>query len=142
METPSDLQAMSAAPRYSLSAIDGPPDPELVRIRDLIYQVAGIVHPDTKLRLLADRCTRRMKAVQASSLREYFEHLTLRATRQAELMALLNEITIGETCFFRNQPQLDAVQNIILPRLVEAKAKIPVRRLRVWSAGCSTGEEP
>lgn len=46
---------MSAAPTYSLLAVDGPPDPELVRIRDLIYRVAGIFHPDTKLRLLFDR---------------------------------------------------------------------------------------
>jgi hypothetical protein len=45
---------MSAAPVYSLSAVDGPPDPELVRIRDLIYQEAGIFHPDTKLRVYAN----------------------------------------------------------------------------------------
>lgn len=133
---------MSAAPVYSLSAVDGPPDPELVRIRDLIYQEAGIFHPDTKLRLLFDRCARRMKELKASSLREYFEHLMLKPTRQAELIALLNEITIGETCFFRCQPQLDAVRQIILPKIVAAKARLPVRRLRIWSAGCSTGEEP
>lgn len=133
---------MSAAPVYSLSAVDGPPDPELVRIRDLIYQVAGIFHPDTKLRLLLDRCTRRMKELKASSLREYFEHLTLKPTRQIELIALLNEITIGETCFFRSQPQLDVVRQIILPKIVAAKTRLPVRRLRIWSAGCSTGEEP
>jgi chemotaxis protein methyltransferase CheR len=133
---------MSAAPLYSLSAVDGPPDPELVRIRDLIYQEAGIFHPDTKLRLLFDRCARRMKALKASNLREYFEHLTLKPTRQAELIALLNEITIGETCFFRCQPQLDAVRQIILPKVVAAKARLPIRRLRIWSAGCSTGEEP
>jgi len=133
---------MSAAPTYSPSALHGPPDPELVRIRDLIYQVAGIFHPDTKLRLLFDRCARRMKEIKASTLREYFEHLTLRATRQAELLALLNEITIGETCFFRTQPQLDALRNIVLPKIVQAKARLPIRRLRVWSAGCSTGEEP
>jgi chemotaxis protein methyltransferase CheR len=133
---------MSSAPTYSLSAIDGPPDPELFRIRDLIYQVAGIFHPDTKLRLLFDRCTRRMKELRASTLREYFEHLTVRATRQAELIALLNEITIGETCFFRNPPQLDAVRHIILPKIMQARVALPVRRLRVWSAGCSTGEEP
>jgi len=123
-------------------AFDGPPDPDLVRIRDLIYQVAGIFHPDTKLRLLFDRCGRRMKELKTASLREYFEHLTLRPTRQTELVALLNEITIGETCFFRSQPQLDALQQVILPKLMEAKAKLPVRRLRIWSAGCSTGEEP
>jgi chemotaxis protein methyltransferase CheR len=127
---------------YSLSAVDDPPDPELVRIRDLIYQEAGIFHPDTKLRLLFDRCAQRMKELKASSLREYFEHLTLKPTRQAELIALLNEITIGETCFFRCQPQLDAVRQIILPKIVAAKAGLPVRRLRIWSAGCSTGEEP
>jgi len=133
---------MSAAPVYSLSAVDGPPDPELVRIRDLIYQVAGIFHPDTKLRLLFDRCARRMKELKVSSLREYFTCLTLEPTRQTELIALLNEITIGETCFFRCQPQLDAVRQIILPKIVAAKARLPVRRLRIWSAGCSTGEEP
>ena len=133
---------MSAAPVYSLSAVDGPPDPELVRIRDLIYQVAGIFHPDTKLRLLFDRCARRMKELKVSSLREYFTCLTLEPTRQTELIALLNEITIGETCFFRCQPQLDAVRQIILPKIVVAKARLPVRRLRIWSAGCSTGEEP
>jgi len=133
---------MSAAPVYSLSAVDGPPDPEVVRIRDLIYQVAGIFHPDTKLRLLFDRCARRMKELKVSSLREYFTCLTLEPTRQTELIALLNEITIGETCFFRCQPQLDAVRQIILPKIVAAKARLPIRRLRIWSAGCSTGEEP
>ena len=121
---------------------DGPPDPELVRVRDLVYQVAGIFHPDNKLRLLQDRCGRRMKEVKAATLREYFECLTMKPTRQTELIALLNEITIGETCFFRNQPQLDALRQIVIPKVVEAKSNLPIRRLRIWSAGCSTGEEP
>ncbi len=122
--------------------LDGPPDPELLRIRDLVYQVAGIFHPDNKLRLLLDRCGRRMKELKTQSLREYFECLTIKPARQAELVALLNEITIGETCFFRSQAQLDALRNIILPKILEAKSKFPLRRLRIWSAGCSTGEEP
>ena len=57
-------------------------------------------------------------------------------------MALLNEITIGETCFFRNQPQLDALRHIVIPSILQAKSDLPLRRLRFWSAGCSTGEEP
>ncbi|HTW57887.1 MAG TPA: protein-glutamate O-methyltransferase CheR [Terriglobales bacterium] len=133
---------MTAASVPSPLALTGPPDPELVRIRDLIYQVAGIFHPDNKLRLLLDRCGRRMKELKTQSLREYFECLTIRPIRQAELIALLNEITIGETCFFRNQPQLDALRHIVLPKILEAKSKLPLRRLRIWSAGCSTGEEP
>ena len=132
----------TSAVQQPVVALEGPPDPDLIRIRDLIYQVAGIFHPDNKLRLLLDRCGRRMKELKSQSLHEYFECLTMRPTRQAELVALLNEITIGETCFFRNQPQLDALRQVVLPKIVESKSKLPLRRLRIWSAGCSTGEEP
>ena len=121
---------------------DGPPDPDLISIRDLVYGAAGIFHPDNKLRLLFDRCGRRMKELNTRTLRAYLDRLTQSASRREELVALLNEITIGETCFFRNQPQLDAFRRVVLPRVIEAKAKIPFRRLRIWSAGCSTGEEP
>src|SRR5437879_1678523 len=120
----------------------GPPEPNLVRIRDLVYRVAGIFHPDNKLRLLQDRCGRRMKELKVQTFREYFECLTVRPLRQAELTALLNEITIGETCFFRNRPQLDALRRIVIPNILAAKSNFPQRRLRIWSAGCSTGEEP
>jgi chemotaxis protein methyltransferase CheR len=62
--------------------------------------------------------------------------------RQSELVSLLNEITIGETFFFRNQPQLDALRTVVLTRIVEARKKMSLRHIRIWSAGCSTGEEP
>lgn len=134
---------MSSVPSLQAVAVPaGPPDPDLVKIRDLIYQVAGIFHPNNKLRLLHDRCGRRMKELKVQSLREYLECLTTRPIRQAELVALLNEITIGETCFFRNQPQLDALRRIVIPKILEVKSKLPLPRLRIWSAGCSTGEEP
>jgi len=118
------------------------PSPQLIRIRDLVYQVAGIFQPDNKLRLLEDRCQKRMAALGASSLNDYYECLTVKPIRQVELVNLLNEITIGETCFFRNQPQLDALRNIVLPRILESRANMALRHLRIWSAGCSTGEEP
>jgi chemotaxis protein methyltransferase CheR len=133
---------MTVAGAESPFAVEGPPDPDLLLIRDLIYQTAGIFHPDAKLSLLRDRCGRRMKEVKAVSLREYLEHLTVKPTRQAELIALLGEITIGETCFFRSQPQLDSFRQVVLAKIIEAKRKFPARPLRIWSAGCSTGEEP
>ena len=134
---------MTTAPSLrAVPSTDGPPEPDLVRIRDMIYQTAGIFHPDNKLRLLQDRCGRRMKELKVQSLREYSECLTIRPNRQAELVALLNEITIGETSFFRNQPQIDALRRIVIPKILEAKSSLPMRRLRIWSAGCSTGEEP
>lgn len=118
------------------------PDPYLIRIRDLIYQVAGIFHPDSKLYFLQDRCKRRMTAKGIASLQEYLDTLTIKADRERELQMLLNEITVGETSFFRNQPQLDALRKFILPELMREKERLGYRRLRIWSAGCSTGEEP
>jgi chemotaxis protein methyltransferase CheR len=132
----------AAAPAAPYTPPPGPPDPSLLRIRDLIYRTAGIFQPDHKLRLLEERVGRRMKEVGAASLRDYYDCLTVKPTRQAELLNLLNQITIGETYFFRNQPQVDALRRIVLPKVVEAKAKLGQRRLRIWSAGCSTGEEP
>ncbi|MGA9392576.1 MAG: protein-glutamate O-methyltransferase CheR [Candidatus Sulfotelmatobacter sp.] len=133
---------MTSAPSIRPSAADDFHEPELARIRDVIYRAAGIFHPDNKLRLLLDRCGRRMKELKVQTLREYSECLTTHPNRQAELVALLNEITIGETCFFRNQPQLDAWRRVVIPNILQAKSKLPLRRLRIWSAGCSTGEEP
>lgn len=133
---------MSAATPSAALKPDGAPNPHLVKIRDLIYQVAGIFQPDNKFRLLEDRCGKRMQVLGVKTLADYYECLTIKPIRQAELVALLNEITIGETCFFRNQPQLDALRNIVLPKILEARAKIPIRHLKIWSAGCSTGEEP
>jgi len=123
-------------------AVPRPPSPQLIQIRDLVYQVAGIFQPDNKLRQFEDRCQKRMQALGVATLREYYECLTVRPIRQAELLSLLNEITIGETFFFRNQPQLDALRNVVLTRIVEVRKKMTLRHIRIWSAGCSTGEEP
>nr|WP_281416910.1 protein-glutamate O-methyltransferase CheR [Geoanaerobacter pelophilus] len=54
---------------------------------------------------------------------------------------LLDEITTNETCFFRNLPQLSALENKLLPEVVETKGKIGFRKLRIWSAASSSGEE-
>ena len=132
----------AATPARVLEKPSGPPNPHLVKIRDVVYQVAGIFQPDNKLRSFEDRVNKRMQVLSVTSLKDYYDCLTVKPIRQAELIALLNEITIGETCFFRNQPQLDALRNIVLPKIVEARAKIPIKNLRIWSAGCSTGEEP
>ena len=134
------MNPLSTAPRTSEIA-NGPPSPHLLPIRDLVYQVAGIFQPDNKMRFLEDRCAKRMQVLGVSTLREYYECLTVKPIRQAEMVSLLNEITVGETCFFRNQPQLDALRNVVLPKIIEARAKLALRHLRIWSAGCSTGEE-
>jgi chemotaxis protein methyltransferase CheR len=116
-------------------------DPVLRQIRDLVYKVSGIYKAEDKLYLLADGCGRRMKQLSVRTPREYWNHLTMQSKRDGELRQLLNEITIGETCLFRSQPQLDALRKVILPEIVADASKLITKRLRVWSAGCSTGEE-
>ena len=117
-------------------------DPIYRQIRDLIYKVSGIYQPEEKLYLLANACTRRIKLVNVDSSRAYWNLLMASPNRDPEMRALLNEVTIGETCFFRSQPQLEALRKIILPELVKEKSRQILKRIRLWSAGCSTGEEP
>jgi chemotaxis protein methyltransferase CheR len=116
-------------------------DPVYRQIRDLVYKVSGIYKAEEKLYLLADGCVRRMKQLGVRTPRDYWDQLTAQPDRDGELRHLLNEITIGETCMFRSQPQLDALRKVILPELVADKTKQITKRLRIWSAGCSTGEE-
>jgi chemotaxis protein methyltransferase CheR len=117
-------------------------DPAWIRIRDLVYQVSGIYQAENKFYLLVSRASRRMKVVGARTPREYLDFLTARPNRDTEMRSLLNEITIGETCLFRSLPQIDALRRVVIPSLAEAKKKMAYTKLRFWSAGCSTGEEP
>ena len=133
---PQTLTARSAPNKGELAV-----DPVLRQIRDLVYKVSGIYKAEDKLYLLADGCGRRMKQLSVRTPREYWNHLTMQPKRDGELRQLLNEITIGETCLFRSQPQLDALRNVILPEIVAEASKQISKRLRIWSAGCSTGEE-
>ncbi|MFZ0817360.1 MAG: protein-glutamate O-methyltransferase CheR [Candidatus Sulfotelmatobacter sp.] len=119
-----------------------PVAPVFRQIRDLVYKVCGIFQLEEKLYLMADACGRRMKQLSIRTPREYWDLLTAHSNREAELRQLLNEVTIGETCLFRSPPQLDALRKVILPELVADKSRQITKRLRIWSAGCSTGEEP
>jgi chemotaxis protein methyltransferase CheR len=130
----------TAAARAPIKRVDAI-DPVYRQIRDLVYKVSGIYKAEEKLYLLADGCGRRMKHAEVRSPREYWDRLTAHPFRDAEIRELLNEITIGETCLFRSQPQLDALRKVILPEIVGEKTKQITKRLRIWSAGCSTGEE-
>jgi chemotaxis protein methyltransferase CheR len=118
-------------------------DPMYLRIRDLVYQSCGIYHSEEKLYLLVAACKRRMDALGGiSSGREYLDLLLNPSKKDAETRDLLNQITIGETCLFRSQAQLNALHNVILPEMASERSKVGLKKLKVWSAGCSTGEEP
>jgi chemotaxis protein methyltransferase CheR len=132
----------SAATSTAPSNSTAPVDPVFRQVRDLVYKVSGIFQLEEKLYLMSDACGRRMKQLGIRTSRDYWDLLTANASREAELRQLLNEVTIGETCLFRSPPQIEALKKVILPEIIEDKSKQIMKRLRIWSAGCSTGEEP
>jgi chemotaxis protein methyltransferase CheR len=115
-------------------------DEEFRLFRDLIYEESGIYLKETRKDFLENRLGKRLTATGIGSPYRYFKHV--QTQRTSELLTLLDLLTVNETSFFRNQPQLDLFRDRILPELARRKQSDPVKKLRIWSAGCSTGEEP
>jgi chemotaxis methyl-accepting protein methylase len=116
-------------------------DPVYRQIRELVYKVSGIYKAEDKLYLLADGCGQRMKQLAVRSPREYWDKLTAQPSRDGEQRQLLNELTIGETCLSAASRNWMQLRKVILPETVTSKTNDTIKRLRSWSAGCSTGEE-
>ncbi len=116
-------------------------DKDFETLRDFIYNICGIYFSNSKKYFLESRLKRRMEAVAAKSYQEYYASLKMGNGNATELKRLLDEITTNETCFFRNLPQLNALEHQLLPEIVAHKGKIGFRKIRVWSAGSSSGEE-
>jgi len=115
---------------------------EFSQLRDFIYQQTGIYIPDNRHYLLENRLVNRLKDHGLTSFQDYYYFLKYDSGRRQELERLFAVITTNETSFFRNLPQLKIFQDTVLPEVLNAKRRAGVKKLRVWSAGCSTGEEP
>jgi chemotaxis protein methyltransferase CheR len=106
-----------------------------------IYDLCGIFFAENKIYLLEDRLSRRIEEMNLSSYEEYLYFLKYDPNKAAELKNLYNSITTNETSFYRDMPQLSAFQSGVLPLILQNKPPND-KTLRIWSAGCSTGEEP
>jgi chemotaxis protein methyltransferase CheR len=115
---------------------------EFSQLRDFIYAQSGIYIADNRKYLLENRLRNRLKQLNLKSFGEYYYYLQYDAGRKQELNKLFEVVTTNETSFFRNPPQLKVFQDHVLKEVVEAQRKAGDRRVRIWSAGCSTGEEP
>jgi len=115
-------------------------DKDFEQLRDFIYNLCGMYFHTTKKYFLESRLTRRMEATATKTYQDYY--LLLKSPRGSEeLKYLMDEITTNETYFFRNVPQLAALETKLLPEIVETKNKMGFRKLRIWSAASSSGEE-
>ncbi len=119
------------------------PDEEFRLLRDLVHGHSGLYFDDDAKYLLEKRLTSRLSAHQLKSYREYYQFLKFNRKREQELEEIMDLLTTNETYFFREAYQLTAFSDEILPELCRYKqANGLPRRLRIWSAGCSSGEEP
>jgi len=115
-------------------------EPELKLLQTLVYQECGMYFDERRAHFLQDRLQRRLKACRLDTFYSYYRLLTSREGK-AELSALLEILTVNETSFFRNKPQLDLFQKQILEEMLHRKQERRDWTLRLWSAGCSTGQE-
>ena len=115
-------------------------DDQFRTLRSIIHDRSGIWFPDAKKYILESRLGQRLRELGIDDFDQYAMLLDVGPYQQDEFQAMFNRITINETSFFRNDAQLDVFETRILPELLEARAAR--KRLRVWSAACSSGEEP
>ncbi|HEX9934284.1 MAG TPA: protein-glutamate O-methyltransferase CheR [bacterium] len=115
-------------------------DSEFELIKRLIYQKAGIFLKDHKKTLVANRLRKRLDTLGLDNYRDYYDYITQNPTGRHELSVFIDCLTTNETFFFRYREQLDYLTQTILPERIVRKRRD--EKIRVWSAGCSSGEEP
>jgi chemotaxis protein methyltransferase CheR len=115
------------------------PDDVFRLLRDQIYKRAGIWFNDTSKYLLQKRLSPRARELNFDSFQKYFYFLQYDPRADAEFDQIFDLVTTNETYFFREPAQLTAFVEEIVPDLLSRKT---VKKIRIWSAGCSSGEEP
>lgn len=105
-------------------------------IRELISERTGIVLADHKVDMVYGRLSRRLRELNLASFDEYLSNLE---RDESELINFINALTTNLTAFFREKHHFEFMTSSLLPELIKKKKN---RRLRIWSAGCSSGEEP
>jgi chemotaxis protein methyltransferase CheR len=114
---------------------------DLGRFRELVRQRAGIEIPDARLGDLEKGVHAALAACGATGPAALYDLLAEKGPRGISAFeAMIPAVTINETHFFRNRPQMQALENEILPELIRSRSDS--KRLRIWSAACSSGEEP
>ncbi len=109
-------------------------------LRDMFYQHCGVYFDDQSKYFVEGRLQNSLQRLQFDNFKDYYYFLKYDRRSQEEFSNVIDLLTIHETYFFREDQQLKAFTDEILPELLTTRAS--AKSLRIWSAGCSTGEEP
>lgn len=111
------------------------------RLSACIFEHSGIKMPDSKKVMLEARLRKRLRDLNLNTFTEYCDFLFTREGMESELVHLIDVVTTNKTDFFREPKQFDFLYETALPALLENHSGIK-RKFNIWSAGCSSGEEP
>lgn len=111
---------------------------EFELITNMVYEACGIVLGSHKREMVYSRLARRIRALKLFSFAQYIEYL--KQDRHNEFSHFINSITTNLTSFFREPYHFDYLRETLIKQIIECNQS--TKKVRIWSAGCSTGEEP
>lgn len=114
-------------------------DAQFDMFRKSIYDESGITFSESNRTILDSRLKERLREKSLNSVEDYYK---LILSDKEEMKMFLDSVTTNLTRFFRNQPHFDALSHYVIPKIVEVKKNSGQKTVKIWSAGCSTGEEP
>ena len=106
------------------------------KFAELIHSISGIYLKDSKVTLLSNRLSKRVRELGLQSFEDYYDYVV--SENKEEIIEVINGISTNETCFFRHNSHFTALFDVIIPEFI-SRSHFP---LNIWCAGCSTGEEP
>jgi len=113
-----------------------------IKLRNLIYERTGISYEENKIYYIKKRLQQRMDAGGFERVEDYIRHLKIFDPKGREFQELMNLLTVNETYFFREFSQLQVFAESCLEEITREKLDAGSRTIKVFCAGCSTGEEP
>jgi len=113
---------------------------DFTRLSQLVYSESGISLPLAKKTMLSTRLLKRMHSLHLASFSAYYDYVTSPEGRREELSHMIDVVSTNKTEFFRESAHFDFMQQVLLPQIARQKGRYG--HVHVWSAGCSSGEEP
>ncbi|HHW20798.1 CheR family methyltransferase [Thermodesulfovibrio thiophilus] len=116
-------------------------DEVFVQLRDFIYEKTGIYVPDNKKYFLENRLSKILRDKNLRNFEDYLYFLKYSATKQ-DIAKLYDTITTNETFFFREPQQFEVFSDPLISQIIKENSQMGRKDIKIWSAACSTGEEP
>ncbi|MBN1907814.1 MAG: protein-glutamate O-methyltransferase [Deltaproteobacteria bacterium] len=117
-------------------------DRDFRKFRELIYDICGINLTVVKKTMLASRLRKRLRVLGIESYEQYYDYVSSEKGFENECVYMLDAVSTNKTDFFREPKHFDYLMNYALPSLINAGQWGTGRPINIWSAGCSSGEEP